>query len=99
MLHPGIIAIGEHRRSFQRLFGQTYPVHNLPCEPFLMTDYIFLATEDGKKGAPWTRDPKTFEFFIRAAQLSGILHSEYIKDGKRYIDSPYQMKFIYSNKV
>lgn len=77
------------------MFGQTYPAHGIPGKPYLMTDYIFLATEDGKKGAPWTRDPKTFEFFIRAAQKVHFLDNEYIIDGKRYINAPLIKKCIF----
>lgn len=78
--------------------GQTYPVHGTPLTPYLMTDYLFLAKEDGSKGAPWTRDPKTFEFFIRAAQAAGFLDPEYVKDGKRYINSPSIRKYIYEGQ-
>lgn len=60
-----------------------------------MTDYLFLANEQSKKGAPWTRDLKTFEFFIRAAQKGGILHQEYAQNGKRYIDPPHIVKYFF----
>ena len=105
MLPYGYISLGtdcngnNNSVPFAQLLGQTYPAHGIPGQPYLMTDYIFLATEDGKKGAPWTRDPKTFEFFIRAAQKAHFLDKEYFIDGKRYINAPYIKKFIFSDKV
>lgn len=83
---------------FAQLLGQTYPAHRIPGQPCLMTDYIFLATKDGQKGAPWTRDPKTFEFFIRAAQKAHFIDPEYLKDGKRYINAPYIKKYFCDEK-
>lgn len=105
MLPPSYISSGTdcdgnfNSIYFAQLLAQTYPAHGTPGQPYLMTDYIFLATEDGKKGAPWTRDPKTFEFFIRAAQKAHFLDKEYFIDGKRYINAPYLKKFIFSDKV
>lgn len=66
---------------FIYLITQTYPYHARTQSVHLMTDLMFIVTEDGKK-APWTRDIKDMQTFMQMAHICMGLTPIKGSDGK-----------------
>jgi len=79
--YPQAILSGTTSSEYGYLLGQTYAAHNqldASGKPILhpVSDYFYLANEDGSKGKPWTTDKQALNLFMDLGVLSQRIHTQ-----------------------